>query len=245
MSKPSDQFRFQRFSVDDDQCGMKIGTDAVLLGAWTRVENGLRIMDIGTGCGLIALMLAQRTETTCAQIDAIDIEEKATEQASKNFACSPWPSRMAVEHSSLQEFTKTHFAVKYDLCVCNPPFFKNSFPSQEPRKRMARHSTALTHQQLITNAKRLLKDTGRLCLVLPFDQVKLTVVCANENGLHLRRQTSVRPLPSRPFKRALLDFGAQPIEPIYDELTIENSRHDYTAEYAALTRSFHLRYAST
>lgn len=236
-------FRFQRFAIEDDQCGMKIGTDAVLLGAWANAQRKERILDIGTGCGLIALMLSQRTEKNATRIDAIDQDENAAIQAAENVANSPWPDRIVVSHQPLQEFDSAEHAGLYDLCVCNPPYFSDCSPSFDSQKSAARHTVALTHEQLLNCSNRLLQPGGKLCVVLPYDQLDSILSTARQANFFLHRQTSVRPLPEAPFKRVLLEFGLQESEIERDELVIEVRRHEFSADYEALTGQFHLRFA--
>lgn len=236
-------FRFQRFAVHDDQCGMKVGVDAVLLGAWARIAGCKRFLDIGTGSGLIALMLAQRTETSRAQIDAIDIEPSAVAQAQQNGLTSPWPTRLLVHMSSLQEFADKGNLAEYDHCVCNPPYFDSGFDSPDSRRRQARQSSSLGREVLFRCSRQLLRDSGKLSLILPFDQLNEAKELVPHFRFYVSRQTSVRPLPGKPFNRVLLELSSQP-EPLEeDELTVELTRHEFTPEYAALTRMFHLRYA--
>lgn len=244
MSASSKRFRFQRFAIDDDRCGMKIGTDAVLMGAWANVDHCKRILDIGTGCGIIAMMLAQRIESTTGQIDAIEPDASAAQQATQNVQSSPWPNRITIFNQSLQEFTVAYASPNYDLCVSNPPFFSNSTPSMASNKRQARHTIDLTREQIFDSANRLLTPTGSLCLILPIDQLNETQAIANQQGFYIKAQTSVRPLPDKKFKRVLLRFNRQPTTCHHDELTIESRRHEFTEQYEALTRNFHLRFAS-
>lgn len=246
---PESSFRFQRFSIADDRCGMKVGTDAVLLGAWANVRDAKRILDIGTGSGIIALMLAQRSERWNAKIDAIDVEENAAFQAAENFAASPWSNRLRSTHRSLQQQLDVDFPMPYDLCVCNPPYFGNSQPATNPKKQLARQGTSLTAQRLFEAADKLLVARGRICLVLPFEQFSSTLQVATDAQFSLVRQTSVRSTASADAKRVLLEFSrhgdGDEMVPDCDELVIERARHDFTPEYAALTKEFHLRYADS
>ncbi len=242
MPSSQRQFRFQQFSIGHDRCGMKIGTDAVLLGAWADVANCQRLLDIGTGCGVIALMMAQRTKEVQAQVDAIDVEVNAAGQAKENASCSPWANRISVKHCSVDELASSKSNC-YDHCVCNPPYFENSLPSQNSRQRIARHAGQLTRNSLLSAAKKLLVPNGKLSLVLPFVQHDSIVELAKTFGFHLQRRTSVRPMPEKPFKRILLEFGAQADRLMADELTVELDRHQFSPEYEALTRKFHLRFA--
>ena len=245
MKNESDYFRFQRFSILDGQCGMKIGTDAVLLGAWANVAGCRRILDIGTGCGLIAMMLAQRTEDSFAAVDAIDFEESAASQAAANFSHCPWPDRVTVRHESLQNFTCQQTIGKYDLCVCNPPFFSDSSPSLDPKKSLARHCLQLTREQLMESCSELMNSTGRTCVILPFDQLDCALDIALGFGLHLSRQTNVRPFVDKPFKRVLLEFRVQPSELQRDEFAIRGATGKFSTAYESLTRHFHPRFAKS
>ena len=244
-------FRFQQFTVRDDRAAMKIGTDAVLLGAWTPLRNATRIVDIGTGCGIIAQMLAQRSLESESIVAAIDVEAGAAAQALENFSASPWPDRLP------QSFDAVHRSVEqlsdevqkgqpaFDLAVCNPPFFAPSSPSPEDTRRTARQTESLSVTMLLRDAVSILTAAGRLCLVLPFEQTNPTIELANSNGFHLWSRTDVRPTPNSNPKRVLFEFGlVNPSEPIkHDSLIVETSRHEYSADYAELTRAFHLRYA--
>ncbi len=238
-------FRFQRFAINDDQCGMKIGTDGVLLGAWSDVEGTSRILDLGTGCGLIALMLAQRTEKRDVSIDAIDRDKSATIQASQNVANSPWPNRITVKHVSIQDYAAQDLSARYDLCVCNPPFFTNCSPSQDAGKRLARHADHLNRADLFDSVKDILSPSGRFCLVLPFDQLETTLPLATDKGFFLSRETSVRPFPDAEIKRVLLEFVLNEVETSRSEFAIETTRHVFSPTYESLTREFHLRFSET
>ncbi len=219
---------------------MKVGTDGVLLGAWADVENRKRILDIGTGSGLIALMIAQRNSV--ASIEAIEIDPGAARQALNNTSQSPWRNRIDVIHISLQDFARSS-KTTFDTCVCNPPFFDSSFPSANNTKRMARHTTKLSRESLFDSVVKLLEFQGSFSLILPFDQLQNTLDIATEFGLHLQRQTFVRPQPDQAYKRVLLEFGFAEIEPKTDEFAIERIRHQFTPEYERLTSQFHLRFA--
>lgn len=236
-------FRFQRFAVDDQFCGMKIGTDAVLLGAWADPTNCLNILDIGTGCGLIALMLAQRIEQTAASITAIDIDESASLQAAANATDSPWPDRIRVVHQALQEFATDENSQKFDLCVCNPPFFTDCSLSNDPKKVLARHTSSLSRNDLLRISCQLLKPSGKLALVLPYDQLDATVTAASTHCLFLTKRTFVRPFPEGPFKRVLIELSLRDGPLVGDELAIETKRNEFSPAYEKLTSRFHLRFA--
>ncbi|QEG25197.1 tRNA1(Val) (adenine(37)-N6)-methyltransferase [Mariniblastus fucicola] len=231
---------------------MKVGTDAVLLGAWTPLRGAARILDVGTGCGIVAMMLAQRTLATRANISAIEIDLPAAEEALENFRDCPWPERLPRDlpevHCSLQQLTDaidTNFS-GFDIVVCNPPFFDPSWPSPANARRVARQKGSLSVESLVRETRSLLSDSGRLCLVLPFEQSGPTVELSLAAGLSLWSQVDVRPTPDSPPKRVLLEFGRQrsPQAIAKSELVLETTRHQHSDEFAALAKDFHLRYAA-
>jgi len=228
---------------------MKIGTDGVLLGAWAQIRDAKRILDAGTGCGIIALMLAQRTAEIGSRIAAIDIDENAAVQAVENFAASPWPDRLPGQrqevHHSVEQFSCSENADGgFDLVVCNPPFFSSPGSLPASSRNTARHATELDRTQLFQAAHRLLDANGRFCLVLPFEQADSTVESLAKLGLSLWSRTDVRPTPDSLPKRVLLEFGMiDTSHEIHNDLVVETARHQYSEDYADLTRDFHLRYA--
>lgn len=231
-------FRFKQFTVHHDRCAMKVGTDGVLLGAWADVGDSPRIVDIGTGTGLIALMLAQRNPQ--ARITAIDVDEDAIAQAMENISYSPFSDRITLKHLSLQEFSGTDNG-GFDHLVTNPPFFIGSLrPPDEARSR-TRHADTLTLNELFSFGRKLAAENGKLSLILPFEQKNSARMIANENGWHISRATSVYSLPQKPPKRILMQFSVTPLEIISeDELIIEWSHHVYTPEFTSLVKEFYL-----
>ena len=223
---------------------MKIGTDGILLGAWAQAEQPQRILDIGTGTGLIALMMAQRFPN--AVIDAVEIEPNAAEQAARNFSLSPWPERLNLHHQSIQSFASSDLPDKaYSLIVSNPPWFTDSLKSNERSRNLARHTDSLSHHELLNSVRRLLHSSGRFSAVLPFVDSASFVHSADEVHLVCRRQCHVRSKPGLSPHRVLLEFEAGPTESpvISQELIIENERHhDYTETFRELTRDFYLRF---
>ena len=229
-------FRFKQFSVRHEQAAMKVGTDGVLLGAWVDVSGAKRILDIGTGTGLIALMLAQHTSKE-TKIDAIEIEQHAYEEACSNVAQSPWQNRITVHHQSLQE----HTGGPYDLIVCNPPFFQNSMKPPSEKRGLARHADSLPMQALAFHARRLLDDSGTISLVIPFaDHVKISRVFLQEN-LHCTRRTTIRTTPKKKPERCLLNFSTNRIEEKSNELVLLDNDGNRSMEYAQLTKDFYLK----
>ena len=217
---------------------MKVGIDGVLLGAWAAVEGANSILDIGTGSGLIALMLAQRSD---AQIVAIDIDADAILQTNQNIKDSPWQNRIQSKEISLQQFSN-EVDKTFDLIVSNPPYFVNSTNAPTLSRTTARHPNSLSHEELISNAKLLLKPTGRICLILPVDEGLKCVDFALSVGLYCTRQVTVYPKPEALAKRLLLEFSLQSSPKIESELTIEShERHQYSAEFSELAKEFYLK----
>ncbi|MDL2243664.1 methyltransferase [Bacteroidales bacterium OttesenSCG-928-J19] len=228
-------FSFKKFTVRQALCAMKVGTDGVLLGAWAGCEETKQILDVGTGTGLIALMLAQRST---ALVDAIDVNEQAFIQAQENFQMSSFAERLQAYHIPFQEYKPTK---SYDLIVSNPPYFSKSLRSPDAGRTTARHDDSLPLSELVSQAVRLLSPEGRLALVLPFDLLDSIVQITQEQGLCLVRRTDVYPTPHSPAKRLLLEFSRENLPLEHTHLTIELGRHHYTPEYIALTREFYLK----
>ncbi|MDR2968461.1 MAG: methyltransferase [Tannerellaceae bacterium] len=228
-------FKFKQFTVFHDKCAMKVGTDGVLLGAWTNTADAANLLDAGTGTGLIALMLAQRTN---AAIDAIDIDEGACRQAAENVAGSPFSGRIRIIHSSFVGFQPGR---KYDLIVSNPPYFSQSLKSPDDKRSQARHDDSLPLPDLIAGSKEMLSENGRIALILPVEQEGKLDGLLTQYGLHRIRQTNVMPVVNGQIKRILIELSATPNPHCApDCLAIERERHKYTKEYEALTRDFYL-----
>lgn len=231
-------FRFKEFVIDDDGCAMKIGTDGVLLGAWADVACDSNILDIGTGSGLIAIMAAQRNPK--AHIVAIDIVEDAVIQARSNVEHTPWSSRIEVVHGDVNAL---HSVTKFDHIVTNPPFFTETLQSPSEARRMARHATTLTYENIVEVAERLLEPMGRLSVVLP---AAAAMQFRREafGRLWLRRQTDVVTIEGGEPKRTLMEFqlSPQPLMPRCEILTIEHRNGGYSEQYMALTHDFYLNF---
>lgn len=232
---PNPYFSFKRFTVYHDRCAMKVGTDGVLLGAWTDVSSGCRILDIGTGTGLIALMLAQRCD---AHITAVDIDCDAVEQAKGNVAASPWQDRIEVELQDIRRYVSPE---GFDVIVSNPPYFVDSLKCPDNRRNTARHTDHLNFENLIEAARRLLRPEGTFSVIIPMDGREAFQAIAGRYGLCLSRQTSVYTKPGAEPKRVLLAFKRKAGECITDSLVVELERHVYSKEYIALTEEFYLK----
>src|SRR5436190_2085315 len=195
-------FRFKFFTVHQDKCAMKVGTDAVLLGAWVNPENAKLILDIGSGSGIISLMLAQKS---LSEIHAIDIEENAFEQARENFLISPWYNRLKPFHQSFQEFSEST-KNKYDLIVSNPPYFQHASKSPEELRSFARHNDQLTFEELICGVKKVLSETGKFCVILPYKEGMDFMDLAMKKGLFCNHLMKVRTKAEGQEKRVMMEF---------------------------------------
>ena len=234
------KFQFKQFTIEQDRCAMKIGTDGVLLGAWAPVEqNTFSILDIGTGTGIIALMLAQRS--TAQQIDALEIDEQAYEQAIDNLENSPWNDRLFCFHAGLDEFMEEP-EDEYDLIVSNPPFYSEDYKTNNDQRDLARFQDALPFEDLIEAADLLLSENGILAVIIPFKEEDRFLAIAKEFELYPTKITRVKGTPTAEIKRSLLALSRNKTTLFsIDELTIEIGRHEYTPEYIALTQDFYLK----
>lgn len=231
-------FRFKQFNIFQDQCAMKVGTDGVLLGSWSDVDRCNRVLDIGTGTGLIALMLAQRN--TNAQIEAIDIEEQCVNQAQQNIAASRFADRIVAQKKSFLELVN-QVKEGYDLIVSNPPFFRNSLKSPTSERNLARHDSSLSYKDILAESALLLNKRGRLAMILPYDCKRNVIEEVKREGqLFVSRITNVYPLPHKPAKRFLIEFVKEKKVLVENDLIVELARHQYSNEYKLLTESFYL-----
>ncbi|AOW20526.1 tRNA1(Val) (adenine(37)-N6)-methyltransferase [Urechidicola croceus] len=236
----SKEFKFKQFTVSQDKCAMKIGTDGVLLGAWVQLNNPFSILDIGTGTGVISLQLAQRSNAEV--IDALEIESNAFEQAVENFERSDWGDRLFCYHASLQEFVE-EIDDDYDLIIANPPFYTSTFKVNDIQKNraIARHSEYLTYELLLNSTSKLLSSTGSCAFIIPFDEEDNFLKIASENKLYPNRITRVKGTSQSPIKRSLIQLSFETKNKEYSELIIEIERHLYTPEYLDLVKDFYLK----
>lgn len=229
-------FRFRHFEVRDSRSTMRVGTDSMLLGAWANPGLSGKILDIGTGCGVLALMMAQKSQGV---IDAIEIDEVSAGQASENFLNSPWKSRINPIWGNINTFVK-ETPNRYDFIISNPPFFGNSLKSPEIRKNQTRHDTSLSHEELISAVNRLLTTHGSFCTILPAgSEDEFSRICGI-NNLFLSRKLEVSPKPLVPAKRSIMEFRRN--APTFHEkmnLTILNSEGKFSTDYLALTSGYH------
>lgn len=233
-----DAFQFRQFVVHQDRCAMKVGTDGTLLGAWADVpEEAVRLLDVGTGTGLIALMLAQRFPG--ASVTAIDIDPSAVEQASENVAASPFASRIEVMAADICQFdTLQHF----DAIVCNPPFFENALHCPDAQRAIARHTTQMTYWALMHAARRLLTEAGRLSVIIPDNFRSRMASEAALQGLFLTRQFAVRTTPQKLPRRYLLEFRKTPVDVVVRaDVVLETKPHERSTWYQSIMQDFYIK----
>ena len=233
-------FQFKQFTIEQDRCAMKVGTDGVLLGAWAEVEGAKRVLDIGTGTGVIALQLAQRTDAD-VHIDAVEVDETSAEQARENVARCTWRDRINVHVRSVQDFAKLS-RKQYDLIVCNPPFFSGGVLSKNNDRNTVRHTIKLPHGDLLMAVKKLLTRDGRFCVILPKIEGMRFREMSEQYGLHCTRTTEVFPKADKTVERLLLRFEREKRPETTDQLVIQReARNDWTEEYQQLTGDFYLK----
>ena len=234
-------FTFKKFHITDNHTAMKVGTDGVLLGAWAK--GGLKVLDIGTGTGLIALMMAQRFPT--AQIDAIEIDKGALEDARFNVSQSPFNNRINIINSPLQDYkpcNETQEEGIYDAIVCNPPYFINSLKNPLQQRTAARHTDSLSHQELIYHSKRLLKPNGSLSIIIPSNNKDILEAESIFNGLSILKITNIKTKSSKPAKRCLIEFGKDiTTECKIEEQVLNDDTGARTMWYKNLTQAFYIK----
>lgn len=234
----SDHFTFKQFTINQDKCAFKVGTDGVLLGAYADITGARRILDIGTGTGLIALMLAQRCK---ADIVAIEPDPDSFEQACANIERSKWCSRIKVEKTTLQSFRPE--GIRFDLIVTNPPYFTDSLLNPDPGKAVARHNVTLNNDELLKGVSELLAGNGRFQVIMPYAEGNIFIAEAQEYELFCNNIVKIKPLPTSEIRRLILTFSRQKVKATESFLTIEHGkRHEFTEEYKNLTRDFYLNF---
>lgn len=228
-------FTFRQFHIEQDKCAMKVGTDGVLLGSWAK--GGKRILDIGTGTGLIALMMAQRFPD--ANIDAIEIDENAVIQATENVLRSPFTKQIVVKHCSLQTYSETK--KKYDSIICNPPYFVDSLKSNDNNRTVARHTDTLPFNELIKCAYQLLTPNGHFSLVLPVESYRILEPEAILNGFSVIKKVLVKTTPSKQPKRILVELGKVPDEYFSTTEYLQDGAGNKSEWYKEITKEFYLK----
>ncbi|WP_018108600.1 tRNA1(Val) (adenine(37)-N6)-methyltransferase [Bacteroides propionicifaciens] len=228
-------FRFKQFTVWHDRCAMKVGTDGVLLGAIAPIYNKSNVLDVGTGSGLIALMLAQRNST--AEITAIELDADAAQQARENFDKSPWATRLTLHNLNFKYFNHPD---KFDLIVSNPPYFVNSLLSPSIAKNAARHTEGLSFTDLLSGVARLLTDEGIACFILPIEAKDNFTAIAQSLKLNLTRCIQIQTNLGGKIRRVILEFQFKESDLVEEDLLIEIERHKYSSAYIELTKEFYL-----
>jgi tRNA1Val (adenine37-N6)-methyltransferase len=232
-------FQFKQFTIQQEHAAMKVGTDGVLLGAWASVPGSEgRVLDVGTGTGVIALMIAQRTKS--AMVDALEIDPVSVRQAKENFRNSPWKERIQCIQSSFQDYC-SHCRTRYDLIICNPPFFSGSSKAPSREKNLARHDDSLSLEELFKGSVLLMNKPATISLVLPVQKLPQAMDLISGYRMHCSRITRVKPVEMKPAKRVLLEVSTISRELIEDELTIETDRrHVYSDKFKSLIEEFYL-----
>lgn len=235
-------FKFKEFVVQQDKTAMQVGTDAVLLGSWCTLDDYPdSILDIGSGTGVISLMLAQRSDTLT--IDAVEVDESAYEQTVENFEQSDWGDRLYCYNATFQEFANeiAEEQESYDFIVSNPPFYTDEFETENEARNKARFTSSLSFEELINGVVSILSKKGKFAVVIPFKEETNFINIAKEKNLFLNRSCHVQGNKSSEIKRSLLEFSFHSSEIQKEHLIIETERHKYTAEYINLTKDFYLK----
>ncbi len=231
-------FNFKKFSVEDAEATMKVGTDAVLLGVCAGVADNCHILDIGTGCGVVALILAQRCGGK-SRIDSVEIDGKSCAAAKRNFESSPWSSCLSVTEMPVQEYAQKALQ-KYDLIVSNPPFFNNSLKSPDRKRNLARHTESLPFSELIECCIQMLSPTGKATLILPSAEADIFTDMAEKRGLFTSSRIMIYNKPDREVVRVIFTLQkTKPDDTYVSELAIRKLDNTYTDEYLNLTRDFY------
>lgn len=231
-------FQFKQFAVTHDKSTMKVGTDAMLLGAWSRIPGSCsKALDIGTGSGVVALMIAQRCK---AEIYGVDIHEASIEQAIDNAVCSPWAYRMHFKHGDIRE-VEPQMRQAFQLIVSNPPFFNDSLHSPQPSRNLSRHTDTLTYAELACAVSELLAVNGKFNVILPADTAGLMEQSMLHYGCYLHKKCMVYPKQGKPAHRVLMEYGNYKAEkPMIESLCIRSHGGEYTSEYRLLTQDYHI-----
>ena len=235
--KKGKQFHFKQFSVRHDRSGMKVGTDGVLLGAWVDVKSAKRILDIGTGTGIVALMLAQRTQPDVT-IDAVEIDSNAIEDAAENFSSSPWSNRLTLHRGRVQEFSTSE---KFDLVVSNPPYFIDSYKPPTDQRIIARHAESLSFSDLLRISGTLLSENGTLNVILPNTEGLQFIDLAEKSGFYCSRKWLFRTRKEKSIERFLLEFSRIKTDLDEGEILLYSSGENWSNAYQELTREFYLK----
>ncbi|MBP6081446.1 MAG: methyltransferase [Providencia sp.] len=233
-------FTFKNFFVAHDRCAMKVGTDGVLLGAWAPIDGVNKALDIGSGSGLIALMLAQRNESLT--VDAVELDVDAAQQAQDNFVESKWAARLQVVNQNIIQFSE-QARNQYDLIVSNPPYFEPAVLCRDEKRDQARYTGTLTHEILLNCAKKCLAKQGLFCLILPYEIGENVEAMAQNSGWFTAFRINISDKAKTPCHRILLGFKREQVVTMISTLALkEENGHDYTEDFQQLIRPFYLKY---
>lgn len=238
---PNDYFQFKQFLIMQDKCAMKVCTDACLFGslipALFKAEERKKVLDIGTGTGLLSLMYAQKNDN--AFIDAVEIDEAAAKQAEENFKASGWNERLNIYHRSVQQFADV-INKKYDIIICNPPFYKNDLKSIDTKRNLALHSDALSLEELIFIVKKLLADDGGFFMLLPYHRTKEFEILVSKYNLFVKEKVLIKQTPKHDYFRVMLWVERKGVDYKESEIIIMDNRNEYSERFKQLLRSYYL-----
>jgi len=225
LNKP---FHFKQFSLNHHNSTMKVGTDAILLGLWCNISNAATILDVGTGSGIIALLLAARSN---ARVDAVELDNKSFKEAEINFSNSPYSNQLNIYHDDFNKFAVNENS-KYDIIISNPPFFSNDLLPDNPSRKAARHIDELNHENLCRGVSKLLSKNGSFCLVMPKNQSQDFIACADKYNLNLHKQQIIYPKPNTLPNRVNLEFRFEKISKVKsEEIIIRNESGEQSVQY--------------
>jgi tRNA1Val (adenine37-N6)-methyltransferase len=236
MGKKVREFYFKKFTVAQEGSAHKVGTDGVLLGAWASVQGARRVLDVGTGTGVIALLIAQRTDANVI-IDAVELQHEEAMEAALNFKQSPWHDRLNIYEATFQDFG---IGTVYDLIISNPPYFEKSWLPPDERRTTVRHTNSLSFKELAENSKRLLTNAGRLCVILPPVEAEAFRDLAANSALFCTRECLFRTRREKPVERVLMEFSLIKHGVTSEHLILYESGERWSDEYWELTKDFYL-----
>lgn len=231
-------FQFKQFFIQHDKCAMKVNTDGILLGVIAHIQNSKHILDLGTGSGLVAIMLAQRASENC-EITGVELEPNAYLQAVENAKNSAWTKRIHIQQGDVMQQT---FLQKFDLIVSNPPYFKDSLASKTQERGLARAVTLHTHFDWLKQAQHWLSENGRITMILPSESAEKLILQSSQIGLYCIEKWQILTKVGKIAKRMIVSFSSQELECQYKELVIYNENNQYTDEFKQLTQDFYLNF---